>query len=61
MPGYRKARDLQELAARGIHGYVALSREARSASGWSSWGPSTRRAQTQLDSPDGQATYAQRK
>ena len=59
--GYRNERDLQELEARGIDGYVALGREGRSASGRSPRGAATRRMQRKLDTPQGQHTYAQRK
>ena len=59
--GYRNERDLQELEARGIDGYVALGREGRAASGRSPRGAATRRMQRKLDTPQGQHTYAQRK
>ena len=59
--GYRNERDLQELEARGIDGYVALGREGRSASRRSPRGAATRRMQRKLDTPQGQHTYAQRK
>ncbi len=59
--GYRNERDLQELEARGIDGYVALGREGRPASGRRPRGPATRRMQTQLETPQGHDTYAQRK
>ncbi len=58
--GYRHAGDLQELESRGIDGYVALGRERNTASGPSPQGAATRRMQTQLDTPQGQETYAQR-
>ena len=59
--GYRNERDLQELEARGIDGFVALNREGRSPSGPKPRGPATRRMQTKLATPLGRATYAQRK
>ena len=59
--GYRNERDLQELEARRIDGYGALGREGHTASGRSPRGPATRRMQTKLDTPQGRATYAQRK
>ena len=48
---YRNERDLQELEARGMDGYVALGREGRTASGRSPRGPATRRIQTKLHPP----------
>ena len=59
--GYRNEEDLQELENRGIDGYVALGRERKTASGPSPQGAATRRMQTQLDTPQGQKIYAQRK
>ena len=59
--GYRNERDLQELEARGIDGFVALGREGRSPSGPKPRGPATRRMQTKLATLLGRATYAQRK
>ena len=56
--GYRNERDLQELEARGIDGYVALGREGRTASGRSPRGAANWRMQRKLDTPQGQQTYA---
>ena len=59
--GYRNEPDLLELETRRIDGYVALGRERKTASGPSPQGAATRRMQTQLDTPQGQEIYAQRK
>ena len=59
--GYRNERDLRELEARGIDGYVALGREGRPAAGRRPRGPATQRMQHKLDTPQGYDTYAQRK
>ena len=60
--GYCNERDLRELEARGIDGYVAAGREGREVQG-GNWAdrPATGRMAEKLSTPVGQAQYAQRK
>ena len=60
--GYCNERDLSELEARGIDGYVATGREGkRSAARDAGRHPATRRMVEKLATPEGRKRYAQRK